>query len=140
MIWRVRPDLAALNVYVRRNMGAHLDINVIEMGDDFMRASMPVDERTKQPMGFLHGGASAVLAETIASVASYYCLRDADKYGIVGSELNISHLRAVQSGKVYAKTKPIKLGRRSHIWGIRITDDRNKLIAISRLTTMVIEQ
>jgi len=100
---------------------------------------MPVDHRTVQPFGILHGGASVVLAETLGSVASTLCLKDITKQTAVGLEINANHLRSVRKGYVYGKVTPIRVGRSIHVWNIEIKDDNGKVSAISRLTTMIIE-
>lgn len=121
-----------------RNMGKLLDITVTEIGDDYIVATMPVDERTQQPFGLLHGGASCVLAESIGSMASVMCLNPAE-YSAVGIEINASHLRGVREGLVTAVARPFRLGRRTHVWHIEITDEAGKLVCVSRLTMAIIE-
>jgi 1,4-dihydroxy-2-naphthoyl-CoA hydrolase len=101
---------------------------------------MPVDERTRQPFGILHGGASCVLAESLGSVASVLVLSSVEKFVPVGTEINASHLKSVQSGWVYGKVTPIRLGRRLHVWDIRITDEAGNMVCISRLTVMIVER
>ena len=103
-------------------------------------ASMPVDNRTVQPMRLLHGGASAALAETLGSVAGLMCLEDIQSKTIVGTEISCSHLRAATRGQVYGKVSPIKLGRRLQVWNIDITNEEGKLICVSRLTIMVVDR
>lgn len=140
MIWKREFTIKNLNNARIPNLTTHLGINYLDYGDDFLRATMPVDERTIQPYGILHGGASASLAETLGSVASMLCI-PADKNLIpVGVELNVNHLKSVTSGLVTAKAKPIKIGRRLHVWNIEITNVNDELIAVSRLTTMIIEK
>ena len=116
-----------------------LGIQLTEIGPDFLRATMPVDNRTRQSMGILHGGASVALAETIGSVAGYGTLDPAKQY-CVGLEINANHLRSIASGFVTAECKPVHLGRKTQVWDIRITDERNKLICISRLTLAVLDR
>ena len=120
------------------DMVAHLDIRITEAGPDFLRGTMPVDERTRQPFGLLHGGASVVLAETLGSVASNFVI-DTSRYYAVGQEINANHLRSARSGLVTGTARPIHLGGRSHVWDIRIEDEAGKLVCISRLTMAVIE-
>jgi 1,4-dihydroxy-2-naphthoyl-CoA hydrolase len=120
-------------------MGAFIGIEWVEIGSDFIKARMPVDHRTKQPYGLLHGGASCVLAETIGSVASAFVI-DPSKYNCVGLEINANHLRSAKDGFVTGIAKPIHLGKSTHVWDIRIHDDNEKLICISRLTVAVIEK
>ena len=123
--------------YGRNTMADHLGLKWVEVGDDYLRLSMPVNDTTRQPYGFLHGGASCVLAETIGSVASALVI-DMDKYYCVGMEINANHLRSVTEGIVIATTKPLHLGRTSHVWDIRLHDDKDRLFCVSRLTVAVI--
>lgn len=136
-IWKKKTDLTALCALAIGNMGEHLDILFTEIGDDYLVASMPVDHRTVQVYGILHGGATVVLAETVGSVAGSLCIDD-EKFAIVGVEVNANHLRPVRSGRVYATARPIHLGRTMHVWDIDVCDDRNKRIAKSRLTLNII--
>jgi 1,4-dihydroxy-2-naphthoyl-CoA hydrolase len=119
-------------------MAEFLGLKWVEIGDDFLKLSMPVNNKTRQPYGFLHGGASCVLAETIGSVASALVI-DREKYYCVGLEINANHLRSVSEGIVTAVAKPLHLGRTTHVWGIRIYDDKKKLFCISRLTVAILE-
>ena len=138
MIWKQMPNLEVLNKSGNNTLVSHLDIEFVEVGENYLIAKMPVDKRTIQPMGLLHGGASAALAETIGSVASVLLIDDLSKQGVVGIELNANHLSSVKSGFVYGKVTPIKTGKRLHVWSIEITDDNNRKICVSRLTTMII--
>ena len=113
-----------------------LGIELLEAGDDWLKARMPVDGRTRQPFGLLHGGASVALAETLASWAGT-CAVDADKV-CVGQEINANHVRPVRDGWVYGVAKPESLGRTSQVWPIRITDEAGKLVCISRMTLAVV--
>lgn len=131
--------LDQLNGWSGKTLVEHLAIEFVERGTDFLRARMPVDARTVQPFGQLHGGASVSLAETLGSVASLCCLNVAGQYA-VGVEVNANHLRTVRSGYVYGVVRPIHVGRRTHVWDIRIEDDAGQLICISRLTTMVLDK
>lgn len=142
MIWKHTPTLAGLNQGAEDTLVAHLGIQFTEIGDDFLVASMPVDKRTVQPMRLLHGGASAALAETVASTASALCIEDLQKQGVVGVELNINHLSSAKDGQgfVHAKATPIKIGRSIHVWQIEIKDDNNRLISVSRLTIAVVSR
>lgn len=117
----------------------HLGIKITEVGPDFLRATMPVDDRHRQIMGVLHGGASAALAETIASFAANLCV-DRTRFMCVGQELNANHLRPVAGGVVTAMTRPFHLGSRSQVWHIEIHDDRQRLVCVSRLTVAVVER
>jgi 1,4-dihydroxy-2-naphthoyl-CoA hydrolase len=120
-------------------LGSHIGIRFTEVGPGFLRATMPVDARTHQPYGLLHGGASAALAETLGSVGSALVV-DRTRYYVVGLEINANHIRSVKSGLVTGTATPIHLGRSTHVWDIRITDEENKLICISRLTVAVLER
>ena len=127
-----------LNRWSPGTMVEHLAIEFVECGHDFLRARMPVDARTVQPFGQLHGGASVTLAETLGSVASLCCL-DIEKQYAVGVEINANHLRAVRTGFVYGTVMPFHVGRRTHVWDIRIADAQNP-VCISRLTTMILDK
>ena len=140
MIWKKEFDAGAINAMGRGTMGGHIGIEFTECGDDFLIARMPVDQRTIQPFGILHGGASAALAETAGSVASTLCLEDAQGKTAVGIELNISHLRAARSGFIYATVRPARIGRRLHVWHIENRDDRNRLVSVGRLTMAVVDR
>lgn len=136
-IWKSAVDLKSLNAMRdAANMLNALGIRFTEVGDDYLQATMPVDERTKQPAGILHGGASCVLAETLGSVASNLVVGygEADCLGI---EINANHLNAVASGTVTGRVTPVRLGRSLHVWDIRMTDDRGRLTCVSRLTVMI---
>ncbi len=118
----------------------HLGIELVEAGEDFLSARMPVDGRTRQPAGILHGGASVVLAETLASWAATFCV-DRGKHHCVGLEINANHVRPVAEGSVTGVARPVHLGRSTHIWEVRITDDANgKLVCISRVTMAVLNR
>jgi 1,4-dihydroxy-2-naphthoyl-CoA hydrolase len=121
-----------------RDINLHLDIRLTEIGDDFLRGSIPVDERTRQPFGLLHGGASVVLAETLGSVASNLCL-DTSQFHAVGQETNANHLRSTRSGRVTGTARPVHLGGRSQVWDIQLQDEAGRLTCVSRLTMAVIE-
>lgn len=131
-------DLDVFLEMSKNSMGDHLGIEFLEKGDDFLRARMPVDHRTKQPFGLLHGGASVALAETLGSIASVLCLDDPMKQKAVGLEINANHLRSVTEGWVYGTARPIHVGRRTHVWDIQITDENQKLVCISRLTVAIV--
>lgn len=117
----------------------HLGIRLIEVGPDYLRATMPVDSRTKQVTGILHGGASVALAETVGSLAANLCVDPASRL-CVGQEINANHLRPVASGTVTATARPIHIGSRSQVWSIEIRDERERLVCISRLTMAVLER
>ncbi len=123
----------------QENMLTHLGIEFLEIGKDYIVARMPVDKRTQQPFGLLHGGASVVLAETLGSVAAGACI-DPENYYCVGLEINANHVRGVSSGYVFGKTTPLHIGRSTQIWEIRITDEQDRLVCISRITVAVLEK
>lgn len=132
----------SISDYIRSepaSMGDLLDIQFTELGPDFLKASMPVDERTKQPYGLLHGGASCVLAETLGSVASALVI-DPEKFICVGLEINANHIRSARSGRVTGITTPIHIGASTHVWDIKIYDEREKLICVSRLTVAILKK
>lgn len=117
-------------------MLGHLGVEVVEIGDDYLCARMPVDHRTQQPFGLLHGGASAVLAESVGSWSSYLCTPPGECQ-VLGLEINVSHLRPARSGYVYGTARPVRLGSVVHVWEIRITGEDGQLLSISRLSTSV---
>jgi len=125
-----------LNQMGTGNMGEHLGIEFTEVGPDYIIARMPVDFRTHQPLGLLHGGASVVLAETLGSIAANCCLNPEKQYA-VGLEINANHVRSVSDGYVYGKTTPLHLGRSTHVWDIRITNEAGQMVCISRLTVAI---
>jgi|SRR5688572_11868606 1,4-dihydroxy-2-naphthoyl-CoA hydrolase len=127
-------QLAPLGV---NTMAEYLGIEWVELGDNFIKAKMPVDHRTKQPYGLLHGGASCVLAETIGSICSAMVV-DHDKFVCVGLEINANHVRSAREGYVTGIATPLHLGSNTHVWDIKIHDELNKLVCISRLTVAII--
>lgn len=138
MIWKKPVSLNALN-NGPEYMGTYLDIKFTEVTEDSITATMPVTKKVHQPYGILHGGASVVLAETVGSYASTLVV-DTDRYMIVGMEVNANHLRPVASGHVRAVCKPVHLGKSTHVWDIRLYNDKNQLTCISRLTVAVINK
>ena len=117
----------------------HLGIEFLEVGDDYVKARMPVDHRTIQPFGLLHGGASVALAETLGSVAANLCV-DRENKMCVGLEINANHIRPVTNGFVYGIARPIHIGASTQLWEIRIHDEHEKLVCISRLTMAVLDK
>ncbi len=140
MIWKQPVNLELLAQVSQNTLAHNLGIEYTGYGDDYLEGRMPVDSRTKQPMGLLHGGASAALAETLGSIASLLCLEDPATHTPVGVELNANHLNSATEGYVYGTVKPLKIGRRLHVWNIEIKDEKQKLICVSRLTIAVIER
>lgn len=139
MIWwgGQRPDLAAMTRGGEGSMNGYLGIEFIDCGDDWIKARMPVNERTQQPFGRLHGGASVAFAETVGSVAAGWCVDRTQQVG-VGMEINANHIRPAYSGWVYATARPEALGRTTQVWTIRIEDEAERLVCISRFTVAVI--
>ncbi len=131
-------DLKNLTFVHTDSIANHLGIEFTDIGEGYLTARMPVDDRTRQPFGLLHGGASVVLAESLGSTASWLLLDDPNTQQAVGLEINANHLRAVRSGWVYGRVTPIHVGRTTHVWDIRITDEANKLVCISRLTVSIL--
>lgn len=130
---------AQLNQLCANTMVSHLGIDFTEVGNNYLCATMPVDQRTHQPLGLLHGGASVALAETLGSVAATLCVNTATHY-CVGLEINANHIRAVRDGHVTGRVEPLHIGRRTQVWEIRITDKQNELISVSRITMAVIDK
>ena len=139
MIWFKDYDLEMLNGLRNANMAGHLGIEFLEIGDDSLTARMPVDERTKQAFGILHGGASCVLSETLGSVAAWMCI-DPTKQRAVGVEINANHLRSADEGFVMGICKPIKIGRTLHVWNTEIFKDDGKMSCTSRLTCSILDK
>jgi 1,4-dihydroxy-2-naphthoyl-CoA hydrolase len=139
MLFPPSITLSMLNATSNGTLIEHLGIEYTALNSDALLARMPVDQRTKQPMGLLHGGASVVLAETVGSMAANLVV-DREKYFCVGLEINANHVRKATDGYVYAEAKPLHLGKATHVWQIHITDEEGKLICISRHTVAVIEK
>ncbi len=137
MIWNRTFTPEMLNNRPSNHIGALLGITFTEVGEDFLCATMPVDERTHQPAGILHGGASVVLAETLGSVAAYMCI-DSEKWMAVGVEVNANHLRPVSKGYVKGICKPLHLGHKTHVWEIKMYNERGKMNCVSRLTVAIV--
>ncbi len=136
MIWKKNFTIAELNESGKDSMAGYIGIVFTEKGDDFLSATMPVNKHTHQPTGILHGGASAVLAETVGSVAASLCI-DTEKQICVGMEINCNHLSPIKSGKVIAIAQPLHIGSRTHVWDIKIRNEKEKLICVGRLTVAV---
>lgn len=136
-IWHTPFPVDEVNRKAQGCANALLGIEILEAGDDFLKGRMPVDERTRQPAGVLHGGVSVVLAETLASWAAAYVV-DLKKYHCVGQEINANHVRAVSAGWVYGVARPLHTGRTSQVWDVRITDEAGKLVCVSRVTMAVL--
>ncbi|ADO48367.1 1,4-dihydroxy-2-naphthoyl-CoA hydrolase [[Enterobacter] lignolyticus] len=136
MIWKRNATLDNLNAMGEGNMVGLLNIHFDRLDDESIEATMPVDSRTHQPFGLLHGGASVVLAETLGSVAGYLCTEGDER--VVGLEVNANHIRSVRSGRVRGVCKALHAGRRHQVWQIEIFDEQGRLCCSSRLTTAVV--
>lgn len=136
MIWKTKPTPELQQQFSKDYIGTHIGIEFTEIGDDFIKAKMPVDHRTRQPFGLLHGGASCVLAETLGSVAGAFCV-DFGKQYVVGLEINANHIRSVKEGYVVGTARPIHIGRSTQVWDIKIETEDEKLVCVSRLTLAV---
>ncbi|MDT0177081.1 hotdog fold thioesterase [Enterobacter sp. BRE11] len=135
-IWKRATDLDALNAIGENSLVAHIGIRFTAIGDDYLEAVMPVDARTHQPFGLLHGGASVVLAESMGSIAGYLCTEEGKS--VVGIEVNASHHRPVSSGEVRGICRPLHIGSRNQVWQIEIRNARGQLCCSSRLTVAVL--
>jgi 1,4-dihydroxy-2-naphthoyl-CoA hydrolase len=138
-IWFDESPLATATSRHRDTIVNHIGIEITEAGDDWLKGRMPVDRRTVQPMGIVHGGASCVLAETLASWAATYCV-DRSRYRCVGLEINANHVRPGTGAWVTGIARPIHVGRTTQIWDVRITDEQEKLVCVSRVTMAVLER
>lgn len=136
MIWKKEADIEKLQAFSENTMVRHVGIEFTEIGADFLEARMPVDTRTVQPMGLLHGGASVVLAETLGSIGAYLCVAEDKK--CVGLEISANHIRAVRKGWVIGRATPLHLGRTTQVWEIRIRNEKEDLVCVSRLTVSVL--
>jgi 1,4-dihydroxy-2-naphthoyl-CoA hydrolase len=138
-IFNKDATVKSLNDWSKNTMSELIGIEFTRIGDDFLEAKMPVDKRTHQPLGLLHGGASVALAETLGSVAATLCVDQANQY-CVGLEINANHVRAVREGYVTGVTRPIHIGKKTHVWEIRISNEKQELVCISRITMAVLEK
>lgn len=138
-IWTQEVTLETFNERAKNTLCTHLGIEFVEVGDDFLIATMPVDARTRQPIGIMHGGASCVLAETIGSMAAQYCVNLATHY-CVGLDINTNHIRSVSEGHVIGIAAPYHLGRSTQVWSIEIRNEAHQLISVNRLTMAVLKR
>lgn len=138
-IFKFEITPAQLNERGHHTLIQNLGIEFIDIGDDYIKARLPVDHRTKQPLGILHGGASAAFAETLGSMASTLCVDTPNTYP-VGVEINVNHLKSVTEGYITGIVKPIRVGKTVHVWNIEMFNERNEMTAISRLTVMLINK
>ena len=140
VIWLNKSlSLAGLKPLGPKTMADYLGMEWVAVGEDYIKMKMPVDERTRQPYGLLHGGASCALAETVGSIASHYII-DPDKFICVGLEINANHVRSVREGFVTATCTPLHIGASTHVWDIKIHDEREKLVCVSRLTVAILKK
>ncbi|MGB2271440.1 MAG: hotdog fold thioesterase [Pseudomonadales bacterium] len=137
-IWLNRPDLNMLKQMNKNTLVDHLGIEFTEVGDDYIKGTMPADARTFQPYGVVHGGANVVLAETLGSLAGAHVI-DYTVSKPLGQDINASHLRSVSSGFITGTARPIHLGKRSHVWEIRLEDEQGKLSCVSKLTLAIVD-
>ncbi len=140
MLWKTKPKLDILNSTIPNTLNESMGVEFIEVGDDYIKASMPVDKRTVQPMGILHGGANVALAETLGSVASLFCIENPGQKAPVGVEINANHLRPATKGQVTGTVKAIRIGRSMHVWNIEIHDEQGRLTCVSRLTVAIVDR
>jgi 1,4-dihydroxy-2-naphthoyl-CoA hydrolase len=138
-IWEGEVDLKMIIERGRQTIVEHLGIEFVELGEDYLVARMPVDARTKQPLGIMHGGASCVLAETIGSTAANLCV-DRHRYYCVGLDINTNHVRVAKEGYVWGTAKPFHLGKSTQVWGIDIVNKQKQLISVTRLTMAVLKK
>jgi 1,4-dihydroxy-2-naphthoyl-CoA hydrolase len=138
-IWYAKPTLEALQQQAAGTLIERLGIEFVEIGADFLCARMPVDARTTQPFGILHGGASVALAETLGSAAANWCVDFSEKM-CVGLDINANHVRPARSGYVSGTARPVHLGSSTHVWEIRIEDEQARLVCIARLTMAVLNR
>jgi len=136
-IWHKEPNLTTINSLNENTLGQNLGIEFIEVGANYLVATMPVDERTKQPFGLLHGGANVALAETLGSVASLLVV-NSDIFIGVGVEINANHIKAVLTGKVKGICTPLNIAGKNHVWDIKIYNEANELTCVSRFTCTII--
>lgn len=139
-IWFTKNlSLEHLKKFDRETMASFLEMEWVAIGTDFLQMKMPVNNKTKQPYGLLHGGASCALAETVGSIASALVI-DTTVYACTGLEINANHIRSATEGYVWATAKPLHLGKTTHVWDIKILDDNDKLICVSRLTVAILDK
>ena len=138
-IWTRTPNLESFMESSKNTAVGHMGIEYLEVGDDYVKGRMPVDERTVQPFGILHGGSSVVLAETLGSMAANYCLRKENQIA-VGLDINANHIRSVTKGWVYGTARPVHIGGTTQVWEIKLENEEGKLTCISRLTMAVIDR
>ncbi|WP_162340066.1 hotdog fold thioesterase [Cyclobacterium salsum] len=139
MLFKKKPDLDFLNQMGKGNLIGFLGISYTAAGEDYLEAEMPVEAKTKQPFGLLHGGANVVLAESLGSVAALLTLDEEGAYP-VGLEINANHLKSVKEGKVTGRVSPLHIGKRTQVWEIKINDQEGNLTCVSRITLAIIRK
>lgn len=137
-IWKTPINMQSIADTRKNTLVELMGIEFTEIGPDYLKGRMPVDRRTHQPYGIMHGGASCVLAETLGSIAANYCV-DSTKEFCVGLDINTSHIKMIKSGFVYGTAKPIHIGKTTQVWEVRIVDEEERLISITRLTLSVLQ-
>ena len=135
-IWKKIINMDDINQWCKNNMVEHIGIRITDVGDDYIKATMPVDQRTHQPMGILHGGASVVLAETLGSIAANLAVKD--PFYCVGMEINANHIKSAFGDYVIGTVSPVHIGKSTHVWDITIRDKDEELICVSRITLAVL--
>jgi 1,4-dihydroxy-2-naphthoyl-CoA hydrolase len=138
-IWFSEPSIERINAMGKGTLVEHLGIEITAVGEDFLRATMPVDQRTVQPLGLLHGGASVALAETLGSIAALLCVNQAEKV-CVGLEINANHVRSARSGAVTGTVRPVHIGGTTQVWQTEIVDEQARLVCVSRMTLAVLDR
>ena len=138
-IWFSEPSIERINAMGKGTLVEHLGIEITIIGEDFLRATMPVDQRTVQPFGLLHGGASVALAETLGSIAALLCVNQAEKV-CVGLEINANHVRSARSGYVTGTVRPLHIGGTTQVWQTDIVDEQARLVCVSRMTLAVLDR
>jgi 1,4-dihydroxy-2-naphthoyl-CoA hydrolase len=138
-IFKPGVTVEALNKFCKNTLSEHLGMQFTVIGEDFIEATMPVDHRTHQPFGLLHGGATVALAETLGSVAAMLCL-DESRQICVGLDINANHVRGVTSGTVRGTTRPLHIGKKTHVWEIRVVNEQNDLVCVSRITIAILDK
>lgn len=136
-IWTRQPNLQQMSEHARNTAAATLGIEYLEVGDDYLKGRMPVDERTRQPYGILHGGSSVLFAETLGSIAANHCLVSDNKVA-VGLDINANHIRPVAKGWVLGTARALHIGSTTQVWEIRIETEQGKTVCISRLTMAIV--
>lgn len=139
-IWNENVNIDYLNSTGKGTMAEAIGLEFSAVGEDYLEATLPVDERTTQPHGLLHGGASVALAETLGSVAAMLTIKNPEEQAAVGVEINANHMRAVRSGKVTGRVSPLRIGKNIQVWIIDIKDEQDRLVCHSRLTTMTVNR